>query len=59
MLPTFDEWFLAKYGGTFNELHQAAGMRYDDAFMALSRSMRDYVSELVKRPHPTTGDVTK
>lgn len=45
-LPTFDEWFEAKYGQTFEERHQHYGAWHDDVIRALSRETRDYISEM-------------
>lgn len=50
--PTFDEWFEQKYGETFNKSHQYTGNTYDNAFRALTREMRDYVSEMVAQSVP-------
>lgn len=44
---TFDEWFERGHGGaTFDEIYLHEGGRYDDAIRALTRHVRDYVSEL-------------
>lgn len=46
--PTFDEWFIAKYGSTFEEIHMLDGMMINAGMKALTRCMRDYVSEMVQ-----------
>ena len=47
--PTFDEWHLAKFGMTFDDQHQQPSMRMDLTMRALSRKLRDYTSEMVRR----------
>lgn len=47
--PTFDEWYAAKFGGRFEDDHMRLGERYDDAFRALARLMRDYISDVARR----------
>jgi hypothetical protein len=45
---TFDEWYFAKNGHKFSQDYMQPGERYDDSFRALSRAVRDYVSEMVQ-----------
>lgn len=45
-VPTFDEWFKAKYFHTFEEMHCCYSMRIDDAMIALTRYVREYVTEI-------------
>lgn len=49
-MDTFNEWFAAKHSGqTFEEVHQVPGTLYDDSFRALSKLLREYVSEMVAK----------
>ena len=43
-IPTFDEWFMARFGSSFDSLYQQEGMRYEDCVRALSQHGRDYLS---------------
>ena len=47
--PTFDQWFERKHLDTFDALHMQPSMRIEDAMRALSKAVREYVSEMVKR----------
>lgn len=49
---TFDEWFKAKYGATFEELHMQPYSFINETMRVLANEVRAYVSEVVK-------DVTK
>ena len=44
---TFDEWFEKKHGETFKEMYEYTGNTYDACFRALTRELRDYVSDMV------------
>jgi len=46
--PTFDEWFEAKYGVTFDRMYLRRGMDLTSSFVALSREMRAYLDEMMK-----------
>lgn len=46
--PTFDEWYKAKRGLSFEEQYMQALMPIPDAMKALSIAMREYVSEMVQ-----------
>lgn len=48
MTPTFDEWFVAKYGLPFERLYMQPMMRTDIAFRALTTALRDYTTEMVQ-----------
>lgn len=50
-LPTFDEWFFARYGATFDELYQRPELRVSDAISALTRETRDYLTDMVSKAH--------
>lgn len=46
-IPTFDEWFAAKHHGmSFDQVHHADSIH--GAMVALSRYMRDYISEVAR-----------
>lgn len=44
---TFDEWFEKKHGLTFKEMHEFTGNTYDAYLRALTKELRDYVSDMV------------
>lgn len=56
-MPTFDEWFKAKYGSTFERLHQASMTPYDHTVRALTEATREYVTEAVA-PKSTVDHLT-
>jgi hypothetical protein len=46
--PTFDEWFFARYGMTFEQMHMIPHYsQLSDIVSALVRETRDYVTEMV------------
>jgi len=46
-IPSFNEWFKAWHGGlTFEQVHQQPSMTFVESFQALSRSVRDYVTNV-------------
>lgn len=47
--PTFDEWYIAKYHRTFDQAWQTEGVSIAASMAALSRAVRDYVTEIVAR----------
>jgi hypothetical protein len=48
-LPTFDEWYADKNCGyTFEHAHMQPGMRYDDAWKAMMRLSREYLTDMVQ-----------
>lgn len=49
-MPTFDEWHTQKYGCSFESKWERPGMMLQDSLKALSKELRNYVSELA-RPH--------
>jgi hypothetical protein len=47
--PTFDEWYAKRNGGrTFEQDHMESSQRIEQTMRALTRLMRDYVSEMVR-----------
>lgn len=59
-VPSFDEWFLAKYGRTFKEAHCQPGMWINDSMEAMANHARDYLTDMVARvvsPQPATATV--
>ena len=52
--PTFDDWYLAKYGTSFDEDHMHPGALISVALRALAREMRDYISEWRRSMSPAS-----
>lgn len=48
LLPTFDEWYEAKYGSEFVPLE---GELFQKFMGRLATSMRDYILEMVQLPN--------
>lgn len=46
MKPTFDEWFLAKNGQSFDRAVFTLSIR--DAMLLLARALRDYATEMAQ-----------
>lgn len=52
-MKTFDEWFVGKYGSSFDELHMQPHMAIRHAVLALSTAVREYVTDAVHtKPEP-------
>jgi len=48
-MQTFDDWFKARYGASFDELHHRPGVTFEASFMALSRALRDYTTAILEK----------
>lgn len=44
---TFDEWYLNKYGASFDSMFYIEGMAWDDILKGLCFHMREYVSQMI------------
>lgn len=47
-LPTFDEWFKAREGVSFEEVYMGPYHHIDRAMKALTRALQDYTTEMVR-----------
>lgn len=47
-IPTFDDWYAAKYGASFDDSIGYPLVRVDDYMYALGKAMRDYISEVAR-----------
>lgn len=47
--PTFDEWYAAKHGVSFDDRWMHPGMRADLAMYELIRALRDYATDMLAR----------
>lgn len=49
MIPDFDNWFKSKHGGfSFEAYYHKPDIMLSEAFFALSRETRLYISEMAK-----------
>lgn len=55
---TFDEWFVGKYGRTFDALHQTPMTPYDHTMRALTTATRDYVTETLAQEKSASDSLT-
>lgn len=51
-MQTFDEWHLAKYGVSFDDLHMQPETHIGTAMRALTVALRVYITEMVAPPEP-------
>lgn len=50
MIPDFDTWYAQKHGGfSFEANNQRPEMSFKEAFFALSKETREYISEITQQ----------